>query len=457
METIQGIVAAANGILWGPGMLLLILGTGLFLTIGLRFITLRKINYAFRQLFQGRHSDVEQGNITPFNALMTSLSATVGTGNIAGVATAIALGGPGALFWMWCTALVGMATKYAEAVLAVRFRETDEEGRYVGGPMYYIKNGLGPRWLWLATAFALFGGLAGFGIGNLVQANSVADVLYQSYQLPKAVTGVSMAILAGLVIIGGIKRIGSVAGKLVPIMALAYLAAGLVVLVTHITAIPDALGLVFDAAFTGHAAGGGFAGASVWMAVRWGVARGVFSNEAGLGSAPIAHAAAKTDNPVRQGTIAMLGTFIDTLVLCSVTGLAIILTGVWDSGQTGAPLAAAAFGSAMPIGKHVVSIGLAVFAFTTILGWSYYSERCLEFLLGVKIVLPFRVVWILVIPLGALWKLDLVWGLADMLNGLMAIPNLIALILLSPVVFQLTRRYFSGEGASADSRSRSSR
>ena len=450
MDTIQTIVGTIKGVLWGPVMLLLILGTGLFLTIGLRFITLRKIGYAFGQLFKGRRSDVEQGNITPFNALMTSLSATVGTGNIAGVATAIALGGPGALFWMWCTALVGMATKYAEAVLAVRFREKDEQGRYVGGPMYYIKNGLGQRWLWLGTAFAVFGGLAGFGIGNLVQANSVADVLYESYQFPKVVSGVVIAVLAGLVIIGGIQRIGNVAGKLVPLMALSYLAAGVWVLATHLSEIPDALRLVIDSAFSGHAAGGGFAGATIWMAVRWGVARGVFSNEAGLGSAPIAHAAAKTDSPVRQGTIAMLGTFIDTLVLCSVTGLAILVTGVWDSGQTGAPLAATAFGSAMPIGRHVVSIGLAVFAFTTILGWSYYSERCLEYLFGVKVIMPFRIVWVMVIPLGALWKLDLVWGVADMLNGLMAIPNLMALVLLSPVVFRLTRKHFSGTRAETE-------
>ena len=451
MQFFTDMIPLVNGFVWGPPMLLLILGTGLWLTVGLRFMTLRKIGFAFRQLFRGRRADASDGDITPFNALMTSLSATVGTGNIAGVATAIALGGPGALFWMWCTALVGMATKYSEAVLAVRFRETDEEGRHVGGPMYYIKNGLGKKWLWLGTAFALFGGLAGFGIGNLVQANSVADVLFESYQLPRMATGITMAILAGLVIIGGIKRIAVVVGKLVPIMALAYLAAGVWIVLTHLPAVPGAIALVVESAFTGHAASGGFAGASIWMAIRWGVARGVFSNEAGLGSAPIAHAAAQTRNPVQQGTIAMLGTFIDTLVLCSVTGLAILLTGVWDSGDTGAPLAAAAFEQGMPLGRHVVSIGLAVFAFTTILGWSYYSERCLEFLFGVKIILPFRIIWILVIPLGALWKLGLVWGVADMLNGLMAIPNLIALLLLSPVVFQLTRSYFSTAERGVDS------
>jgi AGCS family alanine or glycine:cation symporter len=457
MQAIHDILRSINSVLWGPPILLLILGTGLYLSFGVRFITLRKIGYAFGQLFKGRHAATSQGDITPFNALMTSLSATVGTGNIAGVATAIALGGPGALFWMWCTALVGMATKYSEAVLAVRFRETDEQGRYVGGPMYYIKNGLGQKWVWLGVAFAIFGGLAGFGIGNLVQANSVADVLHESYGVPRMTTGIVMAILAGLVIIGGIKRIATVVGKLVPVMALAYLAAGLWILATHLPQIPAAIALVVDSAFTGHAAGGGFAGASVWMAIRFGVARGVFSNEAGLGSAPIAHAAAQTNNPVQQGTIAMLGTFIDTLVLCSVTGLAIVLTGVWNNGDTGAPLAAAAFELGMPFGRHVVSLGLAIFAFTTILGWSYYSERCLEFLFGIKIILPFRIVWILVIPLGALWKLGLVWSLADVLNGLMAIPNLLALLLLSPVVFKLTRDYFSpSDNSSADTSARDS-
>lgn len=452
MEAFQEVVSTFNGFLWGPPMLVLILGTGLFLSIGLRFITLRKIGYAFAQLFRGHGGRGKEGDISPFNALMTSLSATVGTGNIAGVATAIAIGGPGALFWMWCTALVGMATKYAEAVLAVKYREVDEDGRHVGGPMYYIKNGLGQRWLWLGSAFALFGGFAGFGIGNMVQANSVADVLHESYGVGRYTTGVVLAAVAGLVIIGGLRRIANVAGKLVPVMALSYLAVGLWVLISHASGIPAALQLVVDSAFSGHAAGGGFAGATVWMALRWGVARGVFSNEAGLGSAPIAHAAAKTDNPVRQGTIAMLGTFIDTLVLCSVTGLAILLTGVWDSGQSGAPLAAAAFGSALPIGTHIVSIGLVVFAFTTILGWSYYSERCLEFLFGVKVIMVYRVIWIAVIPLGAAWKLGLVWGIADMLNGLMAIPNLIALLLLSPVVFKLTQSYFAAGGAAEESR-----
>jgi AGCS family alanine or glycine:cation symporter len=444
MESLTELIGSINTVLWGKYMLCLILGVGLFLTIGLRFVTLRKLPYAFRQLVSGRSKG--KGQISPFQALMTSLSATVGTGNIAGVSVAIALGGPGALFWMWCTALVGMATKYAEAVCAVHYREVDEEGRYVGGPMYYIKNGLGERWLWMGTAFALFGGLAGFGIGNMVQANSVADVLASTYHIPPLYTGLVMAGCAGLVIIGGIRRIAEVAGMLVPIMALAYLVSGLGVLAMHIDALPRTLNLIIESAFSGHAATGGFAGASVWAALRWGVARGVFSNEAGLGSAPIAHAAARTDSPVRQGTIAMLGTFIDTLLLCSVTGFAILLTDSWQGGQTGAALASQAFGADLPLGSHVVSVGLAVFAFTTILGWSYYSERCIEFLFGVRAIVPFRLLWVMAIPLGAVWKLDLVWGLADMLNGLMAIPNLIALLLLSPVVFRLTREFFADKG-----------
>ena len=443
MDSLQQFIGSINDVVWGSYMLGLILGVGLFLTLGLRLMTLRKLGYAFRQLFGDRSRGA--GQISPFQALMTSLSATVGTGNIAGVSTAIALGGPGALFWMWCTALVGMATKYAEAVCAVHYREVDEDGRYVGGPMYYIKNGLGERWLWLGTAFALFGGLAGFGIGNMVQANSVADVLENTYQIDPLWSGGAMALFAGLVIIGGIRRIAEVAGMLVPIMAIAYLVSGFGVLLLNIEALPGTIVLIVDSAFTGHAATGGFAGATVWAALRWGVARGVFSNEAGLGSAPIAHAAARTDSPVRQGSIAMLGTFIDTLILCSVTGFAILLTDSWQGGMTGAALASSAFGSALPLGSHVVSIGLAVFAFTTILGWSYDSERCVEFLFGVRAIPVFRLLWILAIPLGAMWKLGLVWGLADMLNGLMALPNLIALVLLSPVVFRLTREYFAAD------------
>ncbi len=446
MEALTNIIGEINSIVWGPMMLVLILGVGLFLQLGLKLMPIFKLGTGFKLLWSGRStssSEKKEGELSPFNALMTSLSATIGTGNIAGVATAIFLGGPGALFWMWCTALVGMATKYAEAVLAVKYREVDEEGNHVGGPMYYIKNGLGKKWAWMGTLFAIFGTIAGFGIGNTVQANSVANVIESNFGVPMWITGVVLMVLTGAVLIGGIKRIGNVAGMLVPFMAIAYLVAGLVVLAINANAIPQALDLVFTHAFTSTAAEGGFAGAAVWMAIRFGVARGVFSNEAGLGSAPIAHASAQTKDPVRQGLVAMLGTFIDTLIICSITGLVIITSGLWTGGESGASLTSAAFAGALPgVGNYIVAISLAVFAFTTILGWSLYGERCAEFLFGVKIIKPFRVLWILAVPVGTIVSLDFVWLLADTLNAMMAIPNLIALALLSPVVFKLTKEYF---------------
>jgi AGCS family alanine or glycine:cation symporter len=428
-------------------MLALLLGTGIFLTIGLKGMTISRIPYAFRQLFKGREGSGE-GEITPFNALMTSLSSTIGMGNIAGVATAIGMGGPGALFWMWCAAFVGMATKYAEAVLAVNYRETDQFGRKVGGPMYYIKNGLGKNWKWLGMAFALFGSLAGFGLANTVQSNAVSQVLETNFNVPTAVSGLTMAILVGVVLLGGIKRIATVAGKLVPFMALLYITATLIILVTHAGEIPAAIVLVVDSAFNGAAASGGFAGATIMLALRMGIARGIFSNEAGLGSAPIAHAAAETNSPVRQGTIAMLGTFIDTLIICTMTGLVLIVTGVWNGESQGAAMTLAAFTDALPFGDLVLSLCVVLFAFTTMLGWSYYGERCAEFLLGPKVITPFRVLWVIGIFVGTQMSLDLVWKMTDALNGLMAIPNLIALILLSPIVFKLTREYFDEEKAS---------
>lgn len=443
MQTLNSLLTEINSVAWGPFMLLLLALTGVFLTLGLKGITLFKIPLAFNTLWAGRDGKDQKGDISGFNALMTSMSATVGTGNIAGVATAIALGGPGALFWMWCIALLGMATKFAEAVLAVHFRETDENGQYVGGPMYYIKNGL-PKYLaWLGTAFAIFGMIAGFGIGNTVQANSVASVLNSDYGIPTLMTGIVLAVLAALVILGGIKRIAQVAGKLVPFMALAYIAAALTVVLMNAEQIPSAIALIVESAFNPVSAVGGFAGATIWAAIRFGVARGVFSNEAGLGSAPIAHACAQTNHPVQQGLIAMLGTFIDTLIICTLTGLVIVLTGAWQSGESGATLSSMAFNQAMPgIGAHIVSLGLAIFAFTTILGWSVYGEKCTEYLFGVKSVIIFRCAWILAIPLGAMANLDFIWLLADTLNALMAIPNLIALLLLSPVVFSLSKQYF---------------
>lgn len=442
---VTDLITKLNGIVWGPLMLVLILGTGFVLMVGLRLMPILKLGYGFQMLWKGRQRGQEgEGDISSFNALMTSLSATIGTGNIAGVATAIFLGGPGALFWMWMTALVGMATKYSEAVLAVHFRETSNDGHKVGGPMYYIKNGLSSRFAWLGTAFAIFGALAGFGIGNTIQANSVADVLFSKFGVEHWITGVMIASLVGLVLIGGIKRIAVVAGKLVPLMALSYVFAGLAILGMHADKIPAAFELIFTYAFTPIAATGGFAGAAVWAAIRFGVARGVFSNEAGLGSAPIAHASALTNSPVRQGTVAMIGTFIDTIIICSITGLVIIVSGAWTSGETGATLSSVAFESALPgWGGYVVTIGLSVFAFTTILGWSVYGERCVEYLFGDRSVLPFRLLWVIAVPLGATANLSFIWLVADTLNALMALPNLIALLLLSPVVFKLTREYFS--------------
>lgn len=412
MAALESLISSINGVVWGPLMLILILGVGFFLSLGLKLMPILKIGTGFRLLWSGRKAsaeDVAQGEIPPFQALMTALSATVGTGNIAGVATAIFLGGPGALFWMWITALIGMATKYSEAVLAVKYRETDERGNHVGGPMYYIKNGLGQKWAWMGVAFAIFGACAGFGIGNTVQSNSVAEVLQSNFGIPNWVSGVIIMVLVGSVLLGGIKRIGSVAGALVPFMAISYIIAGLIVLAINAAEIPHALSLIFTHAFSPAAAEGGFAGAAVWAAIRFGVARGVFSNEAGLGSAPIAHAAAQTHNPVRQGLVAMLGTFIDTLIVCTITGLVIVSSGVWTSGESGAALTSAAFAHGLPsFGNYLVAISLAIFAFTTIIGWSFYGERCVEFLFGIKAITPYRILWILAIPVGATLSLDFV-------------------------------------------------
>lgn len=445
MEFINTLVNQLNGVVWGPPMLVMILGTGLFLMLRLKFMPLSKIGAGFKLMWQGRQKgDAASGEISPFQALMTCLAATVGTGNIAGVATAIFLGGPGALFWMWCTALVGMATKYCEVVLAVHYREKDERGEHVGGPMYAIKNGLGKKWLWLGTAFAIFGGFAGFGIGNMVQVNSMAAALQASFNIPLWVTGVVTMAITGLVILGGIKRIGKVAASLVPFMCVAYIIASIVVLVVHADAIPGAFELIFTHAFSPVAATGGFAGAAVMAAIRFGVARGIFSNEAGLGTAGIAQAAGTTNSPVRSGMIGMIGTFIDTIIICSMTGLAIICSGVWTSGASGAALSAAAFESAMPgVGGYILTIALVIFAYTTILGWSYYGERCWEYLVGTKAILPFRVLWVLAVPFGAIAQLDFAWLVADTLNGLMAIPNLLSLLLLSPIVVKLTKDHFA--------------
>ena len=429
-----------NGLVWGPAMLALILGTGLFLQVRLGGMPVWRIPSGLRLVWSGRGGDREHGDVSPFSALMTTLAATIGVGNIAGVATAVALGGPGAVFWMWITALVGMATKYAEVLLAVHFRERDAQGRWVGGPMYAIRNGLGRRWAWLGTTFAIFGGIAGFGIGNMVQSNSIAAAMQNSFAITPTVTGTVLAIVTGAVILGGIRRIAAVANWLVPFMAVGYVAVSLIVLVAHIEAIPAALALIVETAFTGTAAAGGFAGAAMIAAIRYGVARGIFSNEAGLGTAGIAQAAGMSTDPVRSGLIGMMGTFLDTIVVCSMTGLAIVVSGVWQSGKTGAELTQLAFQSVLPgVGDEIVAIALGIFALTTILGWSYYGERCWQFLVGRWAILPYRVLWTAAVFFGAVTQLDLAWTIADTLNALMAIPNLIALLALSPVVVELTR------------------
>ncbi|HEX2170984.1 MAG TPA: sodium:alanine symporter family protein [Dehalococcoidia bacterium] len=446
MEAVNNLLNSINGIVWGVPMIIAILGTGLFLQYRLRLMPIFRIGTGFKLLWGGRRAGPEsEGEISPFAALMTALAATVGTGNIVGVATAMALGGPGALFWMWMTALVGMATKYCEVVLAVQYREVDEKGEHIGGPMYAIKNGLGTKWAWLGTAFALFGGIAGFGIGNMVQANSISSVMQASFGAPVWATGLVLTALTGLVILGGIKRIGRVAEALVPSMILVYVVSTLYILITHAGAIPAALGLIVTHAFTPVAATGGFAGAAVWAALRYGVARGIFSNEAGLGTAGIAQAAGTTTSSVRSGLIGMLGTFIDTLIVCSMTGLAIIVTGVWTSGKSGAELSSMAYEAGIPgIGASLLAVELAIFAFTTILGWSYYGEKCWEFLIGsTKFEKPYRWIWTAVVFVGAVAQLNFVWLVADTLNALMALPNLLSLILLSPVVIQLTREYFA--------------
>ena len=450
MELIHNFFDWLNGIVWGVPMIVLIIGTGLYLQIRLGFMPIRKLAYGFKMIWKSRTPGGDaEGEITPYAALMTALSATIGTGNIAGVATAIAVGGPGALFWMWVTAFVGMATKYAEVVVAVKYREVDDKGEHIGGPMFAIKNGLGRNWRWLATAFAFFGGLAGFGIGNMVQANGIASAVQNAFGVAPWISGVVMTALTGLVVLGGIKRIGAVAEKIVPFMAIVYLLCVGVVLVIFAPNIPSAFATIISDAFTGTAAAGGFLGSTILMAMQKGVARGIFSNEAGLGTAGIAQASGSTSNPVFSGVIGMMGTFIDTIIICTLTGLAIMVTGVWTNGETGAMLSSSAFEAAMPgYGKYLLTICLALFAFTTILGWAYYAEKCWEFLLGTISEKPFRVLWTVGVFFGATLSLDFAWLVADTLNALMAIPNLIALLLLSPVIIKLTRDYFApgGEG-----------
>ena len=432
-----------SGIVWGPITLSLLLGVGIYLTFGLKAFPITNMAYGFRSLFKkdGKQSD---GDISSFQSLMTALSATVGTGNIAGVATAIFLGGPGAIFWMWVTALFGMATKYCEAFLAIYFRERNSKNNIVGGPMYYIKNGLDKKYHFLAYLFAAFGMVAAFGIGNGVQVNSVSQVINIEFGVSQSIIGFTIAVLVAFVILGGIKSIGNVASKLVPIMSLLYILGGLIIIIDNYSLIPKMFFLIINSAFTETAATGGFAGATISMAVRFGVSRGVFSNEAGLGSSPIAHAAAQTNNPAKQGSISMLEPLIDTLIVCSITAFVVLISGEWLSGINGAALTTSAFDQGLPIfGKYIVIFGLILFAFSTIIGWSYYGEKCAEFIFGEKVIPIYRLLWIIIIPFGAIIKLNLVWLIADIMNGLMAIPNLIALILLSPLVFSKTRKLLS--------------
>jgi AGCS family alanine or glycine:cation symporter len=439
---IEALVGKVGAFAWGPPMLIFLVGTGFYLTIALRGIQFRKLWYSlWLALVKRKEESDEPGDITHFQALMTALSATVGTGNIAGVATAIAAGGPGALFWMWITGLVGMATKYGEAVLAVKYRTSDEAGTMSGGPMYYIANGLG--WKWLGLMFAIFASIAAFGIGNMVQSNSVADAVQATFHVPTYVTGIVLMVLTALVILGGIKSIGKVTGVVVPIMIIFYMGGALLVLLLNIGAIPKAIMLVIQQAFTPTAASGGFAGATVMLAIRMGVARGVFSNESGLGSAPIAAAAAQTKSPVSQALVSMTQTFIDTIIVCTMTGLVLILTGAWDSGKTGAELTTFAFQSGIAGGNYIVTIGLMLFAFSTILGWCYYGEKSIEYIFGLKAVKPYRYVFILFVGVGAIAKLNFVWSLSDTFNGLMAIPNLIGLLALSPVIAKETKAFFT--------------
>ena len=438
-----------NGYVWGMPMIILLIGTGLLLTVVTAGAQFRYLPFALKEVLGKllQKGTGEQGSVSPFQAVATALASTVGVGNIAGVATAISIGGPGALFWLWVSGIVGMCTKYGEIVVALHYREKDATGVMRGGAMYILKNGLGMPWL--GAIFAGLVSLAAFGIGNMVQSNSVAHSLQDSFGVPPMFTGLAMAFVTGIVILGGIKRIGQVTELLVPFMALFYLAGALVILVRYAPAIPDALQLVFDGAFNGTAATGGFVGSTMMIALRLGIARGLFSNEAGLGSAPIVHAAARTDHPVRQGLYGIFEVFVDTMLVCTTTGLAIIATGVWSSGATGAALAGAAFSTGLPgtWGNIVVTVSLVLFAYSTVVGWSYYGETGVVYLLGNKVVPIYRVLWLVFIYLGAVGSLSVVWGVADTLNGLMALPNLIALLASIPVLLRLQKEFFAMRAA----------
>lgn len=444
---LKDLLQNVSDFIWGPPLLILLVGTGVYLTLRLKLLQIFKLPLALKYVFgkdEEENDEGAEGDVSSFGALCTALSATIGTGNIVGVATAVKAGGPGALFWMWIAAFFGMATKYAEGVLAIKYREVDENGNMAGGPMYYIQNGLGLKWL--AKIFAVLGiGVAFFGIGTFGQVKSISDAASITFKVPLILTAIIVTVLVALVTLGGIKRISRVSEKVVPFMAGIYILGAVLVLICNYSSIPGAVSIIIRSAFNPQAALGGAAGITVQIALQRGVGRGVFSNEAGLGSAPIAAAAAKTKSLVRQGLISMTGTFFDTIVICTMTGLAIVLTGAYSSPLEGAALTTAAFEAGLPfavIGKYIVNIGLIFFAFTTILGWNYYGERCAEYLLGVKSILPYRMIFIALVAVGPFLSLDLIFIIADIVNGMMAFPNLIGLIGLRKVVIKETEDYF---------------
>ena len=436
-------LTTVNSFVWGPPLMALLLGTGILLTIRLGLLQILKLPKALSLIFTARNAG--NGDVNSFQALCTALAATVGTGNIVGVATAIKLGGPGALFWMWVAAFFGMATKYAEGVLAVKYRVVDAHGNISGGPMYYIENGLGKAYKPLAVMFAVFTILtACLGSGTFTQVNAITSITEVSLGVPVLWTAGILTVLVGIITIGGLQSIASVASKVVPFMAVLYVITTVSVLVYYAAEIPAAVSLIIDSAFNTTAASGGFLGATMMLAMRSGVARGIFSNEAGLGSAPIVAAAAKTKWPTEQGLISMTGTFIDTIIICTMTGLTLVVSGVWCGDLNGAAMTESAFSSAFPmLAKYILCVGLVLFAFTTIIGWNYYGERCVEYLFGVKAIKPYRYIYILLVGSGAFLKLELIWIIADIVNGLMALPNLIALIGLSGVVVAETKAYFA--------------
>ena len=440
--TIESILSAIDSFIWGAPLLILLSGTGLYLTLRLGFIQIRYLPRALGYLFKKDKGG--KGDVSSFAALCTALAATIGTGNIVGVATAVQAGGPGAIFWMWLVALLGMATKYAECLLAVKYRVRDKNGFMAGGPMYYIERGLGIKWL--AKLFALFGVMvAFFGIGTFPQVNAITHAMQDTFNIPVLVTAIIVTLLVGLIILGGVKRIATASSLIVPFMAILYVTTSLVIILLNIEKVPDAISLIIYSAFDPQAALGGAIGFTVMKAIQSGVARGIFSNESGLGSAPIAAAAAQTREPVRQGLISMTGTFLDTIIVCTMTGIVLVLTGAWNNPElAGATVTNYAFaqGLGTSIGATIVTVGLLFFAFTTILGWCYYGERCFVYLVGIRGVKLYRLAYIVLVGLGSFLHLNLIWIIADIVNGLMAFPNLIALIGLRKVVIEETKDYF---------------